>query len=83
MDEEIISQLNRALEVEEELANILARAMEGLLLSPKTAVPDKKKKRILEIVNIIKNDTDQHKREVKSILWSLKRGYNFETYDWN
>jgi hypothetical protein len=70
------SKLRYAVEMEEELTNVLAKALKNLISSVEVEISEDRRKRILQILDTITNDTEQHKNEIMEIIKSLKRAMN-------
>lgn len=70
--DECIDRLRRGLEMEEKLANSLARLC--LKSTPPADLPEPAQKRIFEILEILQRDTLRHEQTVRHWLTRLERG---------
>jgi len=70
--DECIDRLRRGLEMEEKLANSLSLLCLKSTLS--TDIPEPTRKRIFQILEILKHDTSRHEQNVRQWITRLEQG---------
>ncbi len=76
--ERLVERLEHGIQIEEDLAKIIALGLESILKSESVLFssnyPEGDKKRLLEILSKIQRDTEDHKGKLEEIIKNLKAG---------